>query len=95
MPEFTCQCPFSGYPDFGVINLLYQPYEKVLELKSLKLYINSFRNIKISHEEVTNKILDDFVLASNPSWMQLEVYFNPRGIVHTVIRACHGSRNNI
>ena len=92
LPEFTCQCPFSGYPDFAIIRLLYQPSEKVLELKSLKLYINSFRNIRISHEEVTNKILNDFVLVANPNWMQVEADFNPRGNIHTVIKASHGIR---
>ena len=90
LPEFTCQCPFSGYPDFAVIRLLYQPFEKVLELKSVKLYVNSFRSIKISHEEVANKILNDLVAASNPTWMKLEADFNPRGNVHTIIRASHG-----
>ncbi len=94
-PEFTCQCPFSGYPDFAIIKLMYQPLEKVLELKSLKLYINSYRNQRISHEEVTNKILNDFVLASNPSWMQIESDFNPRGNVHTLIRASFGKRKII
>ena len=72
-----------------MIRLLYQPFEKVLELKSIKLYINSFRSIKISHEEVANKILNDLVAASNPSWMKLEADFNPRGNVHTVIRVSH------
>ena len=90
LPEFTCKCPFSGYPDFAVIRLVYQPSERVLELKSIKLYINGFRNIKISHEEVANKILDDLVAASNPIWMKLEADFNPRGNVHTIIRASHG-----
>ncbi|AAQ00658.1 MULTISPECIES: preQ(1) synthase [Prochlorococcus] len=94
LPEFTCQCPFSGYPDFAIIRLLYQPGEKVLELKSMKLYVNSFRNRKISHEEVANKMLDDFVAAANPSWMQLEADFNPRGNVHTVVRVSHGLKNN-
>ncbi len=94
LPEFTCQCPFSGYPDFALIKLLYQPCEKVLELKSIKLYINSYRNKKISHEAVTNKILSDFVIASDPSWMQIEADFNPRGNVHTVIRASHGIRKS-
>ena len=90
LPEFTCKCPFSGYPDFAVIRLVYQPSEKVLELKSIKLYINSFRSIKISHEEVANKILDDLVAASNPAWMKLEADFNPRGNVHTIVRTSHG-----
>ena len=95
LPEFTCKCPFSGYPDFAIIRLLYQPSEKVLELKSIKLYLNSFRNQKISHEEVTNKILNDFISASHPSWMQIEADFNPRGNVHTLIRASHGKRKDI
>ena len=54
LPEFTCKCPFSGYPDFAKLNIIYQPNLKVYELKSLKLYINNFRDIKISHEEVVN-----------------------------------------
>ena len=55
LPEFTCKCPFSGYPDFAKLNIIYQPNLKVYELKSLKLYINNFRDIKISHEEVVNR----------------------------------------
>ena len=95
LPEFTCQCPFSGYPDFAVIRLLYQPFEKVLELKSIKLYINSYRDKKISHEEVTNQILDDLVTVSEPNWMQLEADFNPRGNVHMIVKASYGSRQLI
>ena len=90
LPEFTCNCPFSGYPDFAVLRLTYQPGEKVLELKAIKLYINSYRDLKISHEEATNKILDDFVFACKPIWMQLEADFNPRGNVHTIIRVSDG-----
>ncbi len=93
LPEFTCLCPFSGYPDFAVLRLLYQPAEKVLELKAIKLYINSFRDRRISHEQVANQILDDLVNASSPVWMQLEADFNPRGNVHMVIRVTHGIRN--
>ena len=95
LPEFTCKCPFSGYPDFAVIRLLYQPFEKVVELKSLKLYINSYRDIKISHEKVANKILDDIVSVCSPKWMQITIDFNPRGNVHTVLKLSHGSRKNI
>ena len=95
LPEFTCKCPFSGYPDFAVIKLEYQPFEKVIELKSLKLYINSYRDIKISHEKVANKILDDIVSASSPSWIQIKADFNPRGNIHTVITTSHGSRKSI
>ena len=94
-PEFTCKCPFSGYPDFANLRIIYQPNQKVIELKAIKLYLNSFREKKISHEEVTNKIIDDFVEASDPKWMQLEADFNPRGNVHTTIRVCHGKRNNL
>ena len=94
-PEFTCKCPFSGYPDFATLRIIYQPNKKVIELKAIKLYLNSFREKKISHEEVTNKIIDDFVVASDPKWMQLEADFNPRGNVHTSIRVCHGKRNNL
>ncbi len=95
LPEFTCKCPFSGYPDFAVLRLLYEPAEKVLELKSIKLYINSYRDRIISHEEVANQILDDLVVACAPTWMQLEADFNPRGNVHMVVRVRHGNRNNI
>ena len=94
-PEFTCKCPFSGYPDFATLRILYQPNKKVIELKAIKLYLNSFREKRISHEEVTNKIIDDFVEVSEPKWMQLEADFNPRGNVHTIIRVCHGKRNSL
>ena len=92
LPEFTCLCPFSGYPDFAVLRLLYQPGPRVVELKAIKLYVNSYRNRTISHEEVANRILDDLVEACNPVWMQLEADFYPRGNVHTVVRVSHGER---
>ena len=95
LPEFTCQCPFSGYPDFAILKVKYQPAQKVLELKSIKLYINSFRDEKISHEAVANQVLDDFIAACAPSWMEIEADFNPRGNVHTVIRVAHGMRKTI
>ena len=66
MPEFTAICPFSDFPDFATIRLQYVPNERCVELKSLKLYINSFRNVKIFHEHVINIILEDFVAACNP-----------------------------
>ena len=94
LTEFTCKCPFSGYPDFAFLRLKYQPSDKVLELKSIKLFINSFRDTKISHEEVTNLILDQLVSACSPYWMHLEADFNPRGNVHTVIRISHGIKAN-
>ena len=94
-PEFTCKCPFSGYPDFATLRIMYQPNKKVIELKAIKLYLNSFREKKISHEEGANKILDDLVEACDPKWMQLEADFNPRGNVHTLIKVCHGKRNHL
>lgn len=92
LPEFTCLCPFSGYPDFASLRLLYQPGPKVLELKALKLYVNAWRDRTISHEEVVNRILDDCVEACLPEWIQIEADFHPRGNVHTVIRVSHGTR---
>ncbi len=94
LPEFTCKCPFSGYPDFAVLHLNYQPSKKIIELKSLKLFINSFREVRISHEEVANKIIDHLVTASDPIWMHLEADFHPRGNVHTVIKVSHGLKKS-
>ncbi|MGL5083003.1 MAG: preQ(1) synthase [Microcoleaceae cyanobacterium] len=85
LPEFTCKCPFSGYPDFATIYLTYVPNERVVELKALKLYINSYRDRYISHEESVNQILDDFVAACDPLEVNLKGDFNPRGNVHTVV----------
>ena len=94
-PEFTCKCPFSGYPDFATLKIIYQPSKEVIELKTIKLYLNSFRDKKISHEEVANKLIDDLVKACDPKWMQLNADFNPRGNVHTIIKVCHGKRNDL
>ena len=84
--EFTCLCPRSGYPDFATIKISYIPDKRVVELKSLKLYLNSFRDKGISHEEVTNVIFD--VLKKNLQPRRLDVVgdFNARGNVKTVIR---------
>jgi 7-cyano-7-deazaguanine reductase len=89
LPEFTCKCPFSGYPDFATIYLTYFPDEKVVELKALKFYINRYRDRYISHEESINQILDDFVAACDPLEVTIKGDFNPRGNVHTVIEVCH------
>ena len=83
LPEFTCKCPFSGYPDFATIHITYVPNEKVVELKGIKFYINSYRDRYISHEESINQILDDFVAACDPLEVQIQGDFNPRGNVHT------------
>ena len=85
LPEFTCKCPFSGYPDFATIYISYIPDQKVVELKSIKLYINSYRDRYISHEESANQILDDFVASCDPLFIKVKSDFMPRGNVHTVI----------
>lgn len=89
MPEFTAICPFSDFPDFAVIKLKYVPNERCIELKSLKLYINSFRNVKVFHEHVINMILDDFVAACDPMRVEIEGDFHVRGNIKTVVRASY------
>jgi 7-cyano-7-deazaguanine reductase len=85
LPEFMCRCPRSGYPDFATIKLSYSPNKKVVELKALKLYINSFINRYISHENSANEIFDTLYRNLNPKWIRVVADFNPRGNVHTVI----------
>ena len=85
LPEFMCMCPRSGYPDFATIKLSYVPNEKVIELKALKLYINSFMNRHISHENSANEIYDALNNNLNPKSIKIIADFNPRGNVHTVI----------
>ena len=85
LPEFTCLCPRSGYPDFATIYLEYIPNEWVVELKAIKLYINSFMNKNISHEDSINEIYDLLDRKLKPKWMKIVGDFNPRGNVHTVI----------
>jgi 7-cyano-7-deazaguanine reductase len=92
LPEFTCLCPRSGFPDFALIKVRYQPRDWVVELRSLKLYINGYRDQAISHEAVTNKILDDLVALLEPRWMRVVADFNVRGNIKTVIRAEYGAR---
>jgi len=85
LPEFMCLCPRSGYPDFAVIKLSYIPNDFVVELKALKLYINSFMHRHISHENVANEIYDALYEKLKPKSMKLIADFNPRGNVHTII----------
>jgi 7-cyano-7-deazaguanine reductase len=87
IPEFTCLCPRSGYPDFATIVIDYVPGPSVVELRSLKLYINGFRNRAISHEGATNEILDDLVKLLEPRWMRVVGEFNVRGNIKTTIFA--------
>lgn len=89
LPEFTCKCPFSGYPDFATIHITYVPDQTVVELKALKLYINSYRDRYISHEESVNQILDDFIAACDPLEVHIKGDFSPRGNVHTTIEVNH------
>jgi 7-cyano-7-deazaguanine reductase len=87
IPEFTAICPFSDFPDFAVIRLKYVPNKLCIELKSLKLYINSFRDVKVFHEHVINIILEDFVAACDPLKVEIEGDFHVRGNIKTVVRA--------
>jgi 7-cyano-7-deazaguanine reductase len=78
-PEFTSVCPRTGQPDFGTITISYTPDRQCVELKSLKFYLQSFRNQGIFYEHVTNTILDDLVAVTKPRWMKVEAAFNARG----------------
>jgi 7-cyano-7-deazaguanine reductase len=86
LPEFTCLCPRSGYPDFATFIVRYVPDEKVVELKSLKLYLNAFRNEYISHEDITNKVYSELKKKLKPRFLEVVGDFNPRGNVKTVIK---------
>lgn len=85
LPEFMAKCPRSGYPDFATIYLNYIPNKRVIELKALKLYINSFMIREISHENVANEIFDTLYEKLEPRWLKVVADFKPRGNVHTVI----------
>ena len=89
IPEFSCLCPKTGQPDFATLKLDYVPHEHCVELKSLKLYIWSFRNRGAFHEAVTNEILDDLVAATAPRFMRLSAEFNVRGGIYTTVAAEH------
>jgi 7-cyano-7-deazaguanine reductase len=87
LTEFTCICPKTGLPDYATFILSYSPDAKCVELKSLKLYLNAYREVGIFHEHVTNKILEDFVDAVQPRWAELEGHFNNRGGILTTVKA--------
>jgi len=89
IPEFTALCPFSDFPDFATIRLEYVPNERCVELKSLKLYINSFREVKIFHEHVINIILEDFLDACDPLRVELEGDFHVRGNIKTIVKVSY------
>jgi 7-cyano-7-deazaguanine reductase len=89
IPEFTCLCPKTGQPDFATLHLEYIPDQLCVELKSLKLYIWSFRDEGGFHEAMTNRILDDLVAATAPRFMRLTAEFNVRGGIDTTVVAEH------
>jgi 7-cyano-7-deazaguanine reductase len=89
VPEFTCLCPKTGQPDFATLHLEYVPDTLCVELKSLKLYVWSFRDEGAFHEAVTNRILDDLVTACQPRFMRLRAEFNVRGGVYTDVVVEH------
>lgn len=82
-PEFTSVCPKTGQPDYGTMTIRYIPQEKCVELKSLKFYLQRFRNEGIFYENVTNRILDDLVAVIEPKWLELTASFTPRGGIST------------
>jgi 7-cyano-7-deazaguanine reductase len=86
-PEFTCVCPRTGQPDFATIRIRFVPHQLCIELKSLKLYLWSFRDEGAFHEDVINRILDDLVRACRPKSMTVVGDFNVRGGIHTVVTA--------
>ena len=86
-PEFTCVCPKTGLPDFAVISIRYTPLERCVELKSFKMYMLSYRNVGIFHENVINKILDDFVDSCRPKWAHIKGEFNTRGGIKTIVES--------
>lgn len=87
IPEFTCLCPRSGFPDFATMVIDYVPDQSVVELKSLKLYINSYRNRQVSHEAVTNLLLHELVELLKPRWIRVVGDFTVRGNIKTIIFA--------
>jgi 7-cyano-7-deazaguanine reductase len=89
IPEFSCLCPKTGQPDFATLKLEYVPDERCVELKSLKLYIWSFRDRGAFHEAVTNEILQDLVAATSPRFLRLTAEFNVRGGIYTTVVAEH------
>ena len=89
IPEFTCLCPRSGFPDFATIIIDYVPGPSVVELKSLKLYINGYRNRQISHESSANVILNDLVELLDPRWIRVVGDFTIRGNIKTIVFTEH------
>jgi 7-cyano-7-deazaguanine reductase len=92
VPEFTCLCPITGQPDFATIRIRYVPDQHLVELRSLKLYMWSYRDVGAFHEDVTNRMLNDVVAAAKPRWVELVGDFNVRGGIKTEVRVTYGKR---
>src|SRR5262245_9229562 len=93
-PEFTSVCPKTGQPDFGTLTITYVPDRLCIELKSLKLYLQKFRNEGVFYEHITNRILDDLVAVCRPRRMTIAAAFTPRGGIHTTVRAEYRSQQS-
>ena len=91
--EFSAVCPFSGLPDFGTLTVRYLPGETCIELRSLKYYLTSYRNVGVFQEHAVNRILDDLVACCKPPWMEITLDYRLRGGIHTVVTVCHGHRD--
>jgi len=92
IPEFTCLCPKTGQPDFAELELSYVPDALCVELKSLKLYVWSYRNEGAFHEAVANRIVSDLVAVTQPRYLVLQARFNVRGGLYTTVVVCHGTK---
>jgi 7-cyano-7-deazaguanine reductase len=92
-PEFTSVCPKTGQPDFGTITFTYTPAERCVELKSLKLYLQRYRNAGVFYEHVVNRLLDDFVAACRPVRCRVVGAFTPRGGITTTVTAVHEAKS--
>ena len=86
VPEFTCLCPKTGQPDFAIVYIKYTPKDLCIELKSLKLYMTSYRNIGAFHEAITNKICNDLVEIIAPNYLEVKIKFNVRGGIYTEVQ---------
>ena len=93
-PEFTCLCPKTGQPDFATISIRYVPDQTCVELKSLKFYLQAYRNEGIFYEDVTNRILDDLVTCLDPVWIEVRSTWTVRGGLQSIVTAQHGNRSS-
>ncbi|MCX8082525.1 MAG: preQ(1) synthase [bacterium] len=95
IPEYTSLCPKTGQPDFGTLTIEYEPDKLVLELKSLKTYIQSFRNLGIFYENAVNRIKQDIIKACKPNWLKIKGEFNPRGGIKSIIESTYIRKSSL